>query len=181
MPSTFGQTSYCFMPQYVADGFCDDETNNQLCNFDGGDCCGLHVIFDFCNECICKDTSTVTVTEMIITIEQTSSCPMSNYVADGFCDDDTNNQLCNFDGGDCCGPYVIFDFCIECICKEDVSTVTEMTITVGQTSSCTMLHYVADGFCDDVTNNHFCDYDGGDCCLEDTINVACEVCKCLDA
>ena len=24
---------------FVGDGFCDDETNNEDCNFDGGDCC----------------------------------------------------------------------------------------------------------------------------------------------
>ena len=36
----------------VGDGFCNDETNNAGCNFDGGDCC-FNVNSDVCSECIC--------------------------------------------------------------------------------------------------------------------------------
>ena len=40
-------------PIWIGDGYCDDETNNAGCHFDGGDCCGVNVITQYCNECIC--------------------------------------------------------------------------------------------------------------------------------
>ena len=29
--------------EFLADGFCDDDLNNNKCNYDGGDCCA-HVV-----------------------------------------------------------------------------------------------------------------------------------------
>ena len=40
-------------PSWIGDGYCDDETNNAGCNFDGGDCCGENINTQYCNECIC--------------------------------------------------------------------------------------------------------------------------------
>ena len=40
---------------WIGDGFCDDETNNVGCNFDGGDCCGIIVNTQYCMQCICYD------------------------------------------------------------------------------------------------------------------------------
>ena len=40
-------------PSWIGDGYCDDETNNAGCHFDGGDCCGANINTDYCNECIC--------------------------------------------------------------------------------------------------------------------------------
>ena len=37
----------------VGDGFCNDETNNLECNYDGGDCCGSCVNTEYCAECTC--------------------------------------------------------------------------------------------------------------------------------
>ena len=37
-------------------------------------------------------------------------------VGDGYCNDETNNPNCNFDGGDCCGPCLNKEFCSECLC-----------------------------------------------------------------
>ena len=39
-------------PDFVGDGFCDDQNNNYFCFFDGGDCC-FNVTTDFCSECNC--------------------------------------------------------------------------------------------------------------------------------
>ena len=39
-------------------------------------------------------------------------------MGDGYCDDETNNEACNFDGGDCCGDIVYTDFCWDCFCFE---------------------------------------------------------------
>ena len=38
---------------FIGDGYCDDENNNAGCHFDGGDCCGVNVNTQYCNECIC--------------------------------------------------------------------------------------------------------------------------------
>ena len=37
----------------IGDGYCDDETNNLDCNFDGGDCCTVCVNTDYCLDCVC--------------------------------------------------------------------------------------------------------------------------------
>ena len=34
---------------FVGDGFCNAETNNAVCNFDGGDCCGTCVNIKHCS------------------------------------------------------------------------------------------------------------------------------------
>ena len=46
-------------------------------------------------------------------------CFMDSWVGDGFCDDITNTDLCQFDGGDCCNPEALTNFCFDCICFLD--------------------------------------------------------------
>ena len=41
-------------PDWIEDGFCDDENNNEGCQWDGGDCCGDTNV-KFCNLCECLD------------------------------------------------------------------------------------------------------------------------------
>ena len=36
-------TGYCENENWIGDGYCDDVTNNQDCQWDGGDCCGNSV------------------------------------------------------------------------------------------------------------------------------------------
>ena len=43
----------------VGDGFCNHETNNLDCNYDGGDCC-VNVNTDFCSECNCIGSGVIT-------------------------------------------------------------------------------------------------------------------------
>jgi hypothetical protein len=84
----------------IGDGFCNDETNNAECNYDGGDCCGSCVLKKHCTQCVClggADTTNV-------------------LIGDGFCNDETNNFNCDFDFGDCCGYNVNNDFCSNCTC-----------------------------------------------------------------
>ena len=28
---------------FIGDGYCDDTANNENCNYDGGDCCGIYI------------------------------------------------------------------------------------------------------------------------------------------
>jgi hypothetical protein len=48
--------------KYVGDGQCDDVTNNEKCNFDGGDCCLNLINDDFCTECLCNRTGHIHTT-----------------------------------------------------------------------------------------------------------------------
>ena len=43
----------------VGDGYCNDVTNNQQCNFDGGDCC-VNVNTDYCSNCSCSGNGVIT-------------------------------------------------------------------------------------------------------------------------
>ena len=36
----------------IGNGFCNDETNNANCNYDGGDCC-VNIRSRYCSECHC--------------------------------------------------------------------------------------------------------------------------------
>ena len=43
-------------------------------------------------------------------------CKVNNFLGDGFCQDEANNDICNFDNGDCCKTFVKKSFCQECLC-----------------------------------------------------------------
>ena len=40
---------------FQEDGYCDDATNVEVCDWDGGDCCGPLTLKEYCNECLCLD------------------------------------------------------------------------------------------------------------------------------
>ena len=44
-----------------------------------------------------------------------------------------------------------------------------------------MIEWVGDGICDDATNILECQYDGGDCCLEEPVTNVCYYCTCLES
>ena len=100
----------CEVPGWHSDGYCDDGNNNEACWFDGGDCCGYHVITAFCLECICLEGGGES------SGGTTPSC--NGWLGDGYCDDINNNLECSYDGGDCCGPNVNTQYCSECLCLE---------------------------------------------------------------
>ncbi len=87
----------------VTNGFCDDESNNADCNYDGGDCCGSCIDTDYCSQCACLG-------------EIIGNGIPNALVGDGFCNDKTNIADCDYDGGDCCGSCVLNTQCIECAC-----------------------------------------------------------------
>ena len=77
---------------------------------------------------------------------------------DGVCDDDNNYLACNFDGGDCCLPFVNKTRCTICICLDPKSK-----------NYCSPLKWLylkslGDRFCDVDFNIPGCNYDLGDCC-----------------
>ena len=42
------------------------------------------------------------------------------------------------------------------------------------------ISWIGDGFCDDVNNNSWCHYDGGDCCGENIQTDFCIECLCIN-
>ena len=87
----------------VGDGYCNDETNNIHCNFDGGDCCHTYVVKSFCSLCKC-------LTKRVV---KKNHHP---FLWDGYCHDETNIAELNYDGGDCCLSNVKRDYCFNCSC-----------------------------------------------------------------
>ena len=79
----------------VGNGYCNDQTNNDVCDYDGGDCC-WDINSDMCTECVCH-------------------CQNVHLVANGICNDEANTFECNYDGGDCC-VNVDSDHCVNCSC-----------------------------------------------------------------
>ena len=79
-------------------------------------------------------------------------CDNVALVGNGFCNDETNIDACNYDGRDCCGPCVLTQYCSNCDCLGGLTSVQITNPLIGN------------GLCNEETNNIQCDYDGGDCC-----------------
>ena len=93
----------CSNGALIANGHCNDETNNAECNFDGGDCCGSCINKNYCSNCTC--------------IGNADWNGVSNaVVGDGVCNDETNNGECYYDGLDCCRSPVNTTLCSDCLC-----------------------------------------------------------------
>ena len=114
----------------VGNGFCNDETNNPACNYDGGDCCIVNANISSCSECVCHLMETCAAgyhplvgnglcndeTNIPECDDDGGDCCSNPYmVGDAICNDETNHLGCNYDGGDCC-VNVNTDSCIDCNC-----------------------------------------------------------------
>ena len=51
-------------------------------------------------------------------------------------------------------------------------------ISLGQ---CPKPHWIGDGACDDLTNIAECDFDGNDCCQDNSSFSFCQICACLES
>ena len=114
----------------VGNGFCNDETNNVVCNYDGGDCCAKNANTTACSECVCLLVETCAAGYHPLVgngfcnddtniaecdYDGGDCCPNPNMVGDAICNDETNHLGCNYDGGDCC-VNVNTDSCSDCNC-----------------------------------------------------------------
>ena len=79
-----------------------DETNNPVCNYDGGDCCVVNANLNSCSERACH-------------FLETCVAGYHPLVGNGVCNDNTNIAECDYDGGDCC-VNVNTDSCSDCNC-----------------------------------------------------------------
>ena len=114
---------------FLGDGKCQLQLNNVENFFDAGDCC--------LENPECQTVEEVknwqggprwNRTDMYcpqnICIRTDSYC-IEALMGDGICDDINNSNLCDFDGGDCCGPKKIKDFCCICACLPVVFYIPE--------------------------------------------------------
>ena len=124
--------SGCFYPTFAGDGYCNDVNNEKECEWDGGDCCGENVNTFLCFYCYCLDpTSNMTTSQNI----STDSCLDPEWINDGFCDDENNNEACEWDGGDCCGSDVDTLFCTQCECHKPTLTTTTSYVSTTANSN----------------------------------------------
>ena len=153
----------CGAPNFVGDGYCDDNNNVAGCDWDEGDCCDPSADKSFCDDCECLDcTYTFNSDECVNQI--VSVCGAAKYQGDGYCDDANNNAGCDWDLGDCCGPTALLNFCTECDCLDCTYVAETGCGGVEITGVCGSKKFVGDGYCDDNNNNAGCDWDEGDCC-----------------
>ena len=94
----------CNYKDDIANGYCNDKSNNEECAWDGGDCCGDNVNTLFCSACECLKPDLL--------------CNHFKKIADGICNDESNTEECKWDGGDCCGDDVVMTECLACECLE---------------------------------------------------------------
>ena len=164
----------CPHPEYIGDMFCDDVTNIQGCNYDGGDCCDPYSFFFLCHHCVCFH---MPKPEVFIDYEPPKRCEFNqkSRIANGICEDDVNVEQCEFDGGDCCNPDSNIYFCNDCLCIQSHTEVNEEWV-----SQCPWYPWlVGDGNCDDFLNHPGCYHDKGDCCQADASHQFCQDCQCL--
>ena len=64
-----------------------------------------------------------------------TECLETGHIADGYCDDVANTEICNWDGGDCCGPNRVIDYCTECQCHETTTPTTATPTTAAPTTT----------------------------------------------
>jgi len=115
-PTTTAPNTTACIDHWIGDGYCDDENNNEECQLDGGDCCqDINTRPDgwdkYCSDCQC-----------VVGGDYSCELGVPHWVGDGYCDDENNNAICGFDGGDCCPgtAHAEFDgwdnYCNECKC-----------------------------------------------------------------
>jgi hypothetical protein len=144
----------------VGDGYCDEDSNTELCNWDGGDCC----------ESTCESSA------FTCGVESNYDCKIEcvgylTYLGDGYCDSGLNTDNCNWDSGDCCVQSC--DTTESFICGQD-SSYDCRNPEFFDPSQCNVQYpsRLNDGFCDATTdsngytdyNSQMCSWDGGDCC-----------------
>ena len=113
-------------------------------------------------------------------------------IGNGLCNDEANTEDCNYDNGDCCGACKNTDHCTDCLCHEETTLdfsckkylafksfgkwKYNYSCQIGCESDKT--NWIGDGYCDDVTNNVGCLFDGGDCCGTNVNTQYCDNCQC---
>lgn len=175
-------TAGCFKNAWTGDGYCDDGNNNCGCDWDGGDCCGAGNNYNYCQFCSCLEPGWAQANPS--SGRCTGECQKPAWQGDGFCDDGNNVCGCDWDLGDCCDKGSKYTFCLQCKCAD-------LFHVAACDSTCRYEEWLGDGICDDGNNHCGCNWDEGDCCGNNNMNVCSkdwdanhdtdrDACKCLD-
>ena len=169
-PYNYSAHGICPHLMIKGDGFCDDEANIELCDYDDLDCCNLELDRSLCSECFCYGPL----------IEDSSDCfniIINPEIGDGHCNPELNKLEFYFDAGDCClgnvtRKVIIKDAYIprpcfepDCICIPSYGYAYCIADQLG------------DGICQDYNNVPQCDHDHGDCCTPNP-DLNCCLCCC---
>ncbi|CAM9340740.1 unnamed protein product [Ectocarpus sp. 13 AM-2016] len=91
----------------LGDGICDTSNNIEICGYDGGDCCectcgydSTDVLDGSCSDFACVDP-TASCFDESITVDMFENCDVE-LLGDGYCQESNNNEICDYDFGDCC-------------------------------------------------------------------------------
>ncbi|CAM9206350.1 unnamed protein product [Ectocarpus sp. 13 AM-2016] len=96
------------MVEHLGDGHCDASNNIEICGYDGGDCCECTCGNDStdvldgsgCSDFVCIDP-TASCFDESITVDMFEYCDVE-LLGDGICQPSNNNEVCDYDFGDCC-------------------------------------------------------------------------------
>merc|ERR1712077_81568 len=78
----------------------------------------------------------------LVTIVTSKEAPcIESYIGDGYCDDDNNNEACQYDGGDCCDNsapnWNAYCYLCDCLIVEPAPTTSTPTTTTTVTTTTT--------------------------------------------
>ena len=154
---------------WIGDGFCDWETNNVGCAYDGGDCCNCTCVDGVSYACGVNDFN---CSDPACPNEDPSPPPNCTgtigWLGNGWCDPENNNLACGFDRGDCCACTCMDGIDYSCgsngfDCEDDACANPAIPIKYPDCEGNWLS--IGDGWCSPENNNVACGYDGGDCCL----------------
>jgi len=175
-------------PELIGDGSCQQEYNNQICGFDGGDCCPYtddepllgdgtcHGGWYNTKQCNydngdCNDFNNKYPDCYIDTFElNANDHPV--VIGDGICDGRYyNTATCGYEGNDCdtCRKNVMnYNFIGDGLCNGGDYNSPICSYDGGDCTSCNGLvkniTRIGDGVCDGgLYNTKECNFDGGDC------------------
>jgi len=170
------------IPTNLGDSICDSDAiyNNEVCGWDGGDCCENSCESSGNVTCgangyeRCRDPDNLYPTDLLVNC----TLPLFNW-GNGDCDqrrgaEGLNNLACAWDGGDCCAQ-TCEDGDVDCsdkssddewFCEDPLVINTIMSLVPECTDQ---IWFVGDGYCDGDSFGHNsakCGWDGGDCCAD---------------
>eukprot|EP00752_Nemacystus_decipiens_P018362 g16473.t1 len=128
---TVGMLEDCEWVSGVGNGYCDLDMNIPECNYDGGDCCECtcevaaraddysDVHYAGCDAFACIDPEAPCVEASNVTIEMIETCDNVLGIGNGFCNRGNNNELCLYDGGDCCSCTCEHEYDNDYACNAD--------------------------------------------------------------
>ena len=180
--------SGCDYVSIVGDDICDDIANTEACAYDFGDCCVMeNDRHSSCQDCFCFiDTQIQSTFVEIFCATPTSEISLKDLNAfmelgDGKCHLEYNQETYDFDLGDCCIQDVkcfvpAIDFYIG-HGQDEIDCPQQLCI---QSNTFCIQDEIGDGVCQSYNNVELCNYDAGDCCLNEGEGTICTECRTID-